>query len=300
LQYLFTATGVAILGVIRATLITDLVPWLLFVPFILVVSLAYGRGPALFGLALAALAAAVTLAGRLSEALAATQFWAATGVFCAVGVMTIELGHSLRASFERHLHAEAQLQMLNLELAHRLKNNLAMVQAIVFQTLRQPISAREAQDAINERLVALGRATDLLTQTSWEATDLRRIVESVAKALDRGRFNIEGPAVGVGAQQALALSLAFHELATNAAKYGSLSSESGSVAVRWVQPAPDFIHLTWEERGGPTVVAPTKRGFGSTLIEQSLRSYLPGTASLDFRPDGLRFTLEGSLAPAGS
>jgi signal transduction histidine kinase len=214
LQYVFTAAGIVMIAVIRGTLITDLLPWLLFVPFILIVSLAYGRRPALFGLVLAALAAAVTLAGRLSDTLAAMQFWAATAVILAIGVMNIELGHSVRASFERHLRAEAQLKMLNHELAHRLKNNLAMVQGIAFQTLRQPISMSEARDGLNERLVALGLATDLLTQTSWEATDLRRIVEAAAKPLGADRFEIDGPAVAVGSQQALA----FHELATNAVK----------------------------------------------------------------------------------
>lgn len=202
--------------------------------------------------------------------------------------------------------AEEQQQLLNNELSHRLKNVLAVVQSVAAQTLRQADDLDAANDALAARLGALAQATDVLTATSWVAADLRQVAER-ALAPHGGigdRFRIDGPVVTLHAQVTMAFALALHELATNAAKYGALSNEGGHVDLSWSvtngsNGAEPRFFLFWQEVGGPTVVPPTRRGFGSKLIERSLRSYFRGPAQLDYRPSGVVFTLDAPLGEAG-
>ncbi|WP_062013463.1 GAF domain-containing protein [Aureimonas sp. AU4] len=190
------------------------------------------------------------------------------------------------------IQAEQQQRTLNQELAHRMKNSLAMVQAIASQTLRQATGVEAARHAIESRLAALTRAQDILTRTSWEEADAADVVEA-AIGPHRGeedRIRLDGSSFRLSAQQALGLSLAIHELATNAAKYGALSNETGRVSVSWGAQDGAFA-FRWVETGGPPVAAPERRGFGSKLLERVVAANFEGTGRLDFAPSGLCFEL---------
>jgi PAS domain S-box-containing protein len=191
--------------------------------------------------------------------------------------------------------SEEQRQLLINELNHRVKNTLATVQSIAMQTLRAPASTQDALKAFTDRLLALAKAHDVLTRESWEGADLRDIVMGAVEAHGgANRFAISGPPVWLKPSLSLSLALALHELATNAAKYGALALEGGSVAITWeASDTPEEWSLTlkWVERGGPAVAEPSHQGFGSRLIKRSLSAELGGEATLDFRPEGLVCTM---------
>ena len=198
---------------------------------------------------------------------------------------------------------EEQQQLLNQELRHRLKNTLAMAQAVMNQTLRQSSSLPEAQAALEERMLALGRAQGGLLDIQDQGAEIHEVVRTALMPHD-GRasaFRIEGPSLRLSSRCALALTLALHELATNAAKYGALSAKGGEVALSWrILPPFDsdeaIFQLRWQEHGGPVVRPPGHAGFGSFMIRRTLPGYFEGTASLDFRPEGLFYQLEGPAA----
>lgn len=197
--------------------------------------------------------------------------------------------------------ADEQRQLMLGEMNHRVKNILAMVNATVTQTMRQADNLQDARQSIQSRISAMARAHDQLVNATWTQT---RIMEVVKTALaphrtGEGRFRISGPDIPIASKQALALTMALHELATNAVKYGSLSITGGRVAIVWsiqeVDGAEQFT-LTWSESEGPSVVAPTRNGFGSMMIEQALPAYFSGTAELCYAASGLSFELKAPLA----
>jgi PAS domain S-box-containing protein len=198
---------------------------------------------------------------------------------------------------------EEQQQLLNQELKHRLKNTLAMVQAVMNQTLRQSASLAEAREALEARMMALGRAHGGLLDMHNQGAEIHEVVRAALLPHD-GRasaFRIEGPSLRLSSRCALALTLALHELATNAAKYGALSAEDGRVALSWriLPPFDDAeasFQLRWEESGGPPAQPPARAGFGSFMIRRTLPGYFEGTASLEFPPEGLLYQLEGPVA----
>ncbi len=196
---------------------------------------------------------------------------------------------------EQKLAEERQRLLIN-ELNHRVKNTLATVQAIAFQTLKGDISLAEARARFEARLLALSRAHNLLTDQNWEGTSLQRVVADATAHLggDGQRFETSGDPVFLAPRAALALSLALHELSTNAFKYGALSVEEGRVAIQWAL-AEGALRLDWKESGGPAVAQPRARGFGSRLIERGLEADLGGRAELIFEPDGLRCVVHASL-----
>ena len=196
---------------------------------------------------------------------------------------------------ERRQAEEHQRLLIN-ELNHRVKNTLATVQAIAFQTLKGDIPLAEARSRFEARLLALSSAHNLLTEQNWEGAPLRRVVRRAVAPLagEHERFDIEGEDIWVAPRAALALSLALHELSTNAAKYGALSNEHGRVSVRWCT-RDDILRLEWKERGGPPVTEPKQRGFGSRLVERGLTADRGGTATMHFEPDGLCCVIEASL-----
>lgn len=191
------------------------------------------------------------------------------------------------ASLEK-LNAEAEQRLLNEELNHRLKNTLAMVQAIAGQTLKN-VTEQDAVSAFTDRLRSLSAAHDVLLQQSWSAAHMKEIVEAVVRPhADPWRFVISGPDVKVGPKAGLSLSLILHELATNAIKYGSLSNNEGFVEIAWdtLGEATDRqLVFSWSEKNGPLVNEPARKGFGSRLI----RMGLVGTGDVDKRylPTGL-------------
>lgn len=196
---------------------------------------------------------------------------------------------------------EEELQLLNRELAHRMKNTLAMVQSIISQSLRNAASISEAATTISGRIQALAKAQDLLTGMSVSAAEVSSIARAAVAPHCDGpqRIGIDGPQVYLSAQQALGLSLAIHELATNATKYGALSTPQGRVDIRWMREGEDGFAFSWHESGGPAVVEPTRRGFGSRLTERIVSDLFGGEATLHFLPAGVVFSLAGRLNQYG-
>ncbi|MDB5626290.1 MAG: sensor histidine kinase [Tardiphaga sp.] len=199
----------------------------------------------------------------------------------------------VKAGVETNAHiAAAKLQTVLIgELHHRVKNMLAIASAIASQSLRDATSIEAAAKTIAERLSALGVSHDLLIQESWTGAGCRTLIENAIRAFQtRGfeQFSITGNNVPVSSGPAVALSMVIHELSTNALKYGALSVPEGSVRIWWsVDLEQQRFHLEWRESGGPVVVPPTKRSFGSRFIEQALPGQLQGEARLLFEPSGV-------------
>lgn len=196
---------------------------------------------------------------------------------------------------ERHRY-EAQLRLLLDELNHRVKNTLAIVQSIANVTLKDAEPA--TRERLEQRLVNLAAVHGLLTEGNWEGAALDEVLRASLRLLEprEDRVRLHGPPLRLQPRTAVTLSLAAHELATNALKYGALSAPDGHVEVRWSLDGPRF-RLSWTERGGPPVAAPARGGFGTRMIRQALAAELRGTARLDFHPDGLVCTIDGE-APA--
>jgi PAS domain S-box-containing protein len=195
--------------------------------------------------------------------------------------------------------AEHRQRLLINELNHRVKNSLATVQSIAAQTLRTAADLTSARNAFEARLVALAATHDVLTAESWHGARLADVAASALapfEATSRPQIDRSGPAVWLTAQRALALSLALHELATNAAKYGALSVPEGKVTIRWSQTAEDELTLTWTEQGGPEVSAPDRTGFGTRLLERNLPRELDAEVALTFAPEGLRCVIRFKVA----
>ncbi|MGU3361504.1 PAS domain-containing protein [Methylobacterium sp. M6A4_1b] len=191
------------------------------------------------------------------------------------------------------IEADEQQRTLNRELSHRLKNTLAMVQAIASQTLRSVTDIEAAKEALAARLIALGKAHDILLDGVHESADMEAVMRGALSIHDDrqpGRFHVSGPPVLLGSKAALALALMLHELATNAAKYGALSVPDGRVILAWSLDdgaAGTTVRLTWSETDGPRVTQPTHKGFGSRLIERGLVGAVGGAISLEYLPGGL-------------
>ena len=196
---------------------------------------------------------------------------------------------------------EAQQQVLNRELVHRVKNTLAIVQSIVSQTLRGAATPRDAIESIDQRLTALTNAHVILMGAPLGNAAIMEVIES-AVALHRSeaaRIQISGPRIDLGSKAALSITMALHELCTNATKYGALSSDAGTVRVEWSVTggaADSSFQLNWKEQGGPPVTPPERRGFGSRLVSDAIGPGLQGRAVLAFETDGVRWTLETPLA----
>jgi PAS domain S-box-containing protein len=184
--------------------------------------------------------------------------------------------------------AEDHLKLMVLELNHRVKNNLATVQAIAMQTLRGTESLPQAREAFLNRITALAAAHDILTREQWDGAGVGDIAHGVLDALTGvgARVRVSGPRVLLATQSALALSMAFHELGTNALKYGALSRPEGHVDLTWMVE-DGRLSIEWLERGGPPVTPPARRGFGSRLLERGLASELRGEVTLAYEPEGL-------------
>lgn len=197
---------------------------------------------------------------------------------------------------ERGQHEE-ELRLLNRELAHRMKNTLAMVQAIISQSLRGASSLTDASATISARIQTLAKAQDLLTGMSVTAAEITAITDAALAPHRDGddRIRIQGPRVYLSAQQALGLSLAVHELATNATKYGALSVPQGRVDITWSHHLGDDFSFDWRESQGPTVIEPTRRGFGSRLTERIVSDLFKGQAKINFAAEGVAFSLVGKL-----
>src|SRR5712672_4693099 len=196
--------------------------------------------------------------------------------------------------------AADRLQKLILEeLHHRIKNTLATVSAIASQSLRTATSIEHGQHAIEGRLTALGRAHDLLMQVSWANSSLVNTVRRATEPYDgqsAGRFSIDGPDIGITSGAVIALAMTFNELCTNTTKFGALSVPAGRIEIAWtIDPDTQRLRLTWTEKGGPAVVAPTRRSFGTRMMG-SLGQQLDGQVQLAYHPTGFLYVLEVPLS----
>jgi len=190
--------------------------------------------------------------------------------------------------------ADAQRELLLAELNHRVKNTLAVVQAMAHQTFRSAGVAREPRQAFENRLMALAAAHNLLTESNWESAALSDIARDTlyADGLYKGRVDVAGPRALLPPREALAIAMVLHELATNAVKYGALSNDKGRVRFDWARGEGPVLILRWTESDGPPVEAPERRGFGSVLLERSLKEDLGGKVIVDYRREGLRCEIE--------
>lgn len=192
---------------------------------------------------------------------------------------------------ERRTREELQ-EVLKHEMSHRLKNTLMMVQALATQTLRV-VPERAPVEALEERITALSSAHDILFDKNWEGASVEAISRAALGRLciDR-RIAFRGPAVEMGPKATLSLSLLLHELATNALKYGALSNTEGHVELSWAQEAGDFL-MTWREVGGPAVMLPSRKGFGSKLIAMGLGA---GSVRTEYLAEGLLLQLSAPMS----
>ncbi|WP_246692566.1 PAS domain-containing protein [Methylobacterium sp. WL64] len=196
------------------------------------------------------------------------------------------------------VEAEEQQRILNLELSHRLKNTLTLVQSIASQTLRNAENLREARDALAARLVSLGKSHDILLTGRSDSAPITALIDGTLSLHQDGetRFRTCGPELPLGPSAALALGLILHELATNASKYGALTCPAGYVSLEWSihgQGAEAMFQMVWSEHGGPPVTPPSRSGFGSRLIQRGLAG---GTVDTRYPTEGVVCTLTSSLA----
>lgn len=195
--------------------------------------------------------------------------------------------------------AEHELELLLRESHHRIKNTLAMIHAIAGQTFREAPATEKA--AFASRLQAMGSAHDLLIKHDWNSVQLQDIVTQTLapfRNADQPRFAVEGPPARLEANEALFLAIILHELATNAVKYGALSTPAGHITVLW-SPAESggkpYIDLVWREANGPAVTAPGRNGFGTTLLRH-MHNGEGGGARIDFDPAGVVCRMKVAIA----
>jgi NO-binding membrane sensor protein with MHYT domain/two-component sensor histidine kinase len=201
-----------------------------------------------------------------------------------------------REAFAALADSERQQRVLINELNHRVKNTLATVQSIARQTARRTPDIKAFIPVFESRLIALSNTQNLLTAHKWDGVDLRILLDQEFAPYAAEQVCLSGPPVDLDPRQALGMGLAFHEMAVNAAKYGALFNTTGVVRVDW-SVGDGHLMLDWVESGGPSVTPPTRRGFGSDLIESTVNRSLEGTAVLAYPPEGFSFSLRLPLGP---
>ncbi|MDB5713765.1 MAG: Chemotaxis protein methyltransferase CheR, partial [Sphingomonadales bacterium] len=195
---------------------------------------------------------------------------------------------------------QSHCEMLIDELNHRVKNTLSTVQSITRQALRNATDPASIGKSIDSRIFALARSHDLLTHHNWEGATVRDVINAALKPFGAAnghaeRFTIKGENLRLLPKTTLALGIAFHELATNAVKYGAFSNDRGRIAISWLvtlQGAKKRLILTWQESHGPAVKPPSHKGFGSQILERGLAHELRGEVQLDYRVEGLVATID--------
>jgi two-component sensor histidine kinase len=236
----------------------------------------------------------------ISERSLVAPLWRNLAITSVIGVVLLLIGLSFAVRMATTIARGETLQNLLVEeLNHRVKNTLAILQAIAVQTFRT--ASKAEREKFEGRLGALAEAHNLLSREKWQGSDLNDVISRVLQPYlmtSADRIRVSGPKVPLAPRRAVVLSMILHEIATNAAKYGALSNDAGSVALDWEvvreANAPQ-LRLIWTETGGPPVTAPVQRGFGSRLIERSARDQLGGEATVDFLPCGVVYTVMVSL-----
>lgn len=216
-------------------------------------------------------------------------------------LLSVMMAALLASSAKRHNEARRsneRMSLLTRELTHRVKNLLAVVQSISSRSLVDGRPLEEARDIFSRRLHALARAHTHLVDSSWRGVKIHELVDEELQAFG-GQVSTGGPHISLNAGSAQTFVLIIHELATNASKYGALSVPSGHVAIKWRTQeinGQEMLVFSWKETGGPEVSEPTRRGFGQSLLRQSLAHGAPQPPQVEFNPNGLRYTFEVPLS----
>jgi two-component sensor histidine kinase len=225
----------------------------------------------------------------------------------AIGLILLLIGLAFAISMASHMaRAAAHRELLINELNHRVKNTLSTVQSIIGRTLRGGAVQSDSVKTLEARLIALSRTHNVLSAENWDSAELQDIaVEALAPyaAGDPARLRVDGPAVRLRPRAALTVAMVLHELSTNAAKYGALSTPRGRVSLTWFIRNHDQgprLRLVWRESGGPAVQPSNRKGFGSTLIDKSIAHELGGSTELNFDPAGVNCTIECPLGATQS
>jgi two-component sensor histidine kinase len=240
------------------------------------------------------------VAAGIAESSLAAPLWRNLAITSVIGSVLLLVGLAFAVRMATTIaRAEMLHDLLIEELNHRVKNTLAVLQSIATQTFRS--ASRVERDKFEGRLGALAEAHNLLSQEKWQGSALQDVVSRVLQPYllnNPERVRMFGPKVPLSPRLAVVLAMILHEIATNAAKYGALSNDTGTVALDWeVIEETDGrkLRLIWTEAGGPHVTAPVQRGFGSRLIERSARDQLGGEATVDFLPRGAVYTVSCAL-----
>ena len=241
-----------------------------------------------------------TVAAGVSESSLVEPLWRNIAITSLIGGVLLSTGLAFALRMATTIaRGETLHDLLIEELNHRVKNTLALMQAIAVQTFRS--ASKDERVKFEGRLGALAEAHNLLSQEKWQGAELKEVIERVLQPFllnNPDRIRMWGPTVPLSPRLAVVLSMIVHEIATNAAKYGALSNETGTIALDW-EVTSDMLRLIWTETGGPPVTAPVQRGFGSRMIERSARDQLGGEATVDFLPRGVVCTLTCALERDG-
>jgi two-component sensor histidine kinase len=237
-----------------------------------------------------------TVAAGIAESSLVGPLWRNLAITSLIGgvLLLTGLGFAVRMA-TTIARGEMLHDLLIEELNHRVKNTLAILQSIASQTFRS--ATRAEREKFEGRLSALAEAHNLLSKEKWQGSELKDVVGRVLEPYlfnNPKRVRMFGPQVPLSPRVSVVLSMVLHEMATNAAKYGALSNDSGTVVLDWeviTENAGPKLRIIWSEVGGPPVVAPVQRGFGSRLIERSARDQLDGEATVDFLPRGVVYTV---------
>jgi two-component sensor histidine kinase len=237
-----------------------------------------------------------TVAAGIAESSLVAPLWRNLAITSLIGGLLLSIGLAFAVRMATTIaRGETLHNLLIEELNHRVKNTLAILQSIATQTFRS--ASRVEREKFEGRLGALAEAHNLLSQEKWQGSDLQDVIARVLQPYllnNPERVRMFGPRVPLSPRLAVVLSMIVHEIATNAAKYGALSNDTGTVAADWeILEDSDGrkLRLIWTEAGGPLVTAPVQRGFGSRLVERSARDQLGGEATVDFLPRGVVYTL---------
>jgi len=245
-----------------------------------------------------------TVAAGIAQASLAGPLWRNLAITSVLGTLLLLTGLAFAVRMATTIARGDMLHnMLIEELNHRVKNTLAILQAIAVQTFQS--ASKSEREKFEGRLGALAEAHNLLSEEKWRGSGLEDVIGRVLQPFvpnNPERVRMSGPSVPLPPRVAVIISMIVHEIATNAAKYGALSNETGTVRLDWemiVDNGRSRLRWIWAESGGPPVSAPVKRGFGSRLIERSARDQLSGEATVDFLPRGVVYTLICTLDDAG-
>jgi len=245
-----------------------------------------------------------TVAAGLPESSLVAPLWRNLAITSLIGGVLLLVGLFFAVRMAAAIARGEMLHALLIEeLNHRVKNTLAILQSIATQTFRN--ASRTEREKFEGRLGALAEAHNLLSQEKWQGSELQDVILRVLKPYllnNAERMRMLGPKVPLSPRLAVILSMIVHEIATNAAKYGALSNDTGTVTLDWSlikDSAEPKLKLVWTEAGGPHVTAPVQRGFGSRLIERSARDQLGGDATVDFLPRGVIYTITCALDKEG-